>query len=71
MAMCIQLYETAGEIAWHIFEDGVEIEAAHKESPVDPAQEIKDLLLRMKVPFEIRLFREVISQKAEWIIEQA
>ena len=71
LVVCTQLYESAGEIAWYIFENGVEIEAVHKESPDDPSQEIKDVLLKMSVPFEIRLFREVISKKDGWAIEQS
>lgn len=71
LSVCAQLYETAGEIAWAIFEKGVELEAVHRKAPHDPGGEIKDVLLRSGVPFEMSLFREVVCQKQGWSIKQS
>ena len=70
VAVCAQLYEVAGEISWSVFESGIELEAIYEETPRDPSGEIKDLLLRKGIPFEMRLFREVVVQKQGWTIAQ-
>lgn len=70
VVVCAQLYETAGECAWHIYKDGAEIESVHRESPADPDSEIHDVLKRNHIPFKMRLFREVVSQPNIWSILQ-
>ncbi|MBI5889720.1 MAG: hypothetical protein HZB47_03455 [Nitrosomonadales bacterium] len=70
VTVCAQLYETAGENAWFVFENGIEVESAQKETADDPAGEVKDFLMKTGVPFEMRLFREVIKQNQGWVIEK-
>jgi hypothetical protein len=70
VVVCAQLYETAGECAWHISSDGTTIESIHNEFPEDPDSEIHDALKRNHIPFKMRLFREVVSQTNVWSILQ-
>ena len=71
VAVCAQLYETAGEVAWFVYDNGIETEAVHKDATDDPGEEIRRVLLQRKVPFQMRLFREVIGQQQGWSIEQS
>jgi len=70
VVVCAQLYETAGECAWHIYKNGAEIESVHRESPDDPDREIHDVLKRNDIPFKMRLFREIVTQPKVWTILQ-
>lgn len=71
VVICAQLYEVAGEIAWNVFENGTNTESFQSADCDDFHLEIHDALRKAGVPFQMLMFREVVTRKEGWVFEQA
>jgi hypothetical protein len=61
---CAQIYETAGEAGWHVFDLGRQIESRMTDEPDDVLSTVREQV----GPLTLLMFREVV-RNPDWKIE--
>lgn len=61
---CAQIYETAGEAGWHVFDSGRQIESRSTYEPDDVLSAVREQV----GPLTLLMFREVV-RNPDWKIE--
>jgi hypothetical protein len=62
---CVQIYETAGEAGWHVFDSGLQIESINTDEPDDVFSAVREQV----GPLTPLMFREVV-RNPDWQIDQ-